>query len=217
MKRDAATKRRPGRRPDDTTRERILLAAEHLFGNKGYRNVTVREIADEAGVTHPLIYHYWGGKAGLLAAALRANQDRMRAIVTDRTGGLETVLELARQNLAGSRLYLRSLTQALADGVPPADWPGGFPATDALVEILVDAWAAGEGASREPQGGAADSEADVRATAAVTVAMVMGWVLVEEQLLEIVGLEPSDRATARETLIRCIEAVVRRVLPDETT
>ena len=46
--------------------------AERLFAERGYRNVTVRDIADAAGVTHPLIYYYWGSKGSLLAAVTRA-------------------------------------------------------------------------------------------------------------------------------------------------
>ncbi|HEY5168000.1 MAG TPA: helix-turn-helix domain-containing protein, partial [Thermoleophilia bacterium] len=69
------------RRPtdDESTQQRILAAAERLFADHGYANVSVRDIADEAGVTHPLIYYHWGSKRELLAAVVADTQAQMRA------------------------------------------------------------------------------------------------------------------------------------------
>ncbi len=46
-------------------RERLLAAASHLFGAKGYAATTVREIVEAAGVTKPVLYYYFGNKEGL--------------------------------------------------------------------------------------------------------------------------------------------------------
>ena len=66
--------------PADRRRALILQVAERLFAERGFRNVSVRDIADAAGVTHPLIYYYWGSKDGLLAAVTERSQARVRAV-----------------------------------------------------------------------------------------------------------------------------------------
>lgn len=54
---------------DSETRERILEAACHEFSHGGFRGTTMREIAERAGVGHPLINYYFGDKDGLWRAA----------------------------------------------------------------------------------------------------------------------------------------------------
>ena len=56
-------------RNSERTRERILEAARHEFTHRGFGTVTVRSIADRAGVAPNLITRYFGGKEGLFAAA----------------------------------------------------------------------------------------------------------------------------------------------------
>lgn len=53
-------------------RERLLSAAQELFAERGYDRVTTREVAERAGVDATLIARYFGSKAGLYLAALRA-------------------------------------------------------------------------------------------------------------------------------------------------
>jgi AcrR family transcriptional regulator len=50
----------------------LLTAAQQLFAERGYERVTTREIAERAGVDATLIARYFGSKAGLYLAALRA-------------------------------------------------------------------------------------------------------------------------------------------------
>ena len=60
-KRTAASASKP-----TTRRENILLAAEMLFGNRGFDAVTLRDIALEAGVPIGLISYHFAGREGLL-------------------------------------------------------------------------------------------------------------------------------------------------------
>lgn len=46
-------------------RQKILDAAAQLFANKGFNGVSVREIAESAGVTKPVIYYYFESKEDL--------------------------------------------------------------------------------------------------------------------------------------------------------
>ncbi len=115
--------------------QRILRVAERLFARRGYRNVAVRDIAEAAHVTHPLIYHYFGSKRGLLAAVLERSQSRMRAAPIDGEP-LDVVATLARDNLTSYRLYYLILVRAFVDGMHPGDWPGGYPTIEKLLKVL---------------------------------------------------------------------------------
>ncbi|MFC4334561.1 TetR/AcrR family transcriptional regulator [Salininema proteolyticum] len=63
--------KRAGRRsgnPD--TRSEILAAARALFAEQAFRQVTVRRIAERAGVDPALVHHYFGTKQDLFTAAI---------------------------------------------------------------------------------------------------------------------------------------------------
>ncbi len=51
--------------PESESRNQILDAALDLFAHKGYAATTVREIVDQAGITAPSLYYYFGNKEGL--------------------------------------------------------------------------------------------------------------------------------------------------------
>lgn len=53
------------------TAERILQVASKMFAEKGFSNVSVRDICRETGTTAPVIYYYFGSKRGLFDAVAR--------------------------------------------------------------------------------------------------------------------------------------------------
>jgi TetR/AcrR family transcriptional regulator len=53
------------------TAERILEVASKMFAQKGFANVSVRDICKETGTTAPVIYYYFGNKTGLFDAVAR--------------------------------------------------------------------------------------------------------------------------------------------------
>lgn len=61
---------RPRRRaaPDQATRERVFRTAAELFAEHGFKRVTVRQIAAEAGANVAAVNYHFGDKAGLYAA-----------------------------------------------------------------------------------------------------------------------------------------------------
>ncbi len=78
-----------------TTRERVLRAAVQLFTERGYAAASMREIADRARVTKPVIYYYFKSKQELYASLLRH--------VLEETDQLFAT-EVARRGRAKSRL-----------------------------------------------------------------------------------------------------------------
>jgi TetR/AcrR family transcriptional regulator len=68
--RAAAPARRPARRSGDTTRAALLAAAVAEFAHKGLAGARVDAIAARARTNKQLVYHYFGDKDRLYAAAL---------------------------------------------------------------------------------------------------------------------------------------------------
>jgi AcrR family transcriptional regulator len=68
---------RPARRrlPPDDRRQALINSALKLFNARPYDEVSVDDIAAEAGMSRPLVYHYYGGKAGVFISALRQTGD----------------------------------------------------------------------------------------------------------------------------------------------
>jgi AcrR family transcriptional regulator len=52
------------------SQERILEVAERLFAERGYANVSIRDVCRGAATTAPMIYYYFGNKEGLFKAAV---------------------------------------------------------------------------------------------------------------------------------------------------
>ncbi len=52
-------------------REQILDAANALFSERGYDEVSVEDIASSAGVTSGLVHHYFGGRKEVYIALLK--------------------------------------------------------------------------------------------------------------------------------------------------
>ncbi len=61
-----------------STRQRILQAALKAFARHGFDAVSLRTIADEAGVNHQLIGHHFGSKQDLWDAAIDARVEEFR-------------------------------------------------------------------------------------------------------------------------------------------
>jgi AcrR family transcriptional regulator len=53
------------------TRERILHIATRLFAEKGFANVSIREICEDAKASLPMVYYYFKDKGGLFQAVVR--------------------------------------------------------------------------------------------------------------------------------------------------
>ena len=55
----------------------ILDAAVRVFARKGYHGSRVGDIAEEAGIAHGLLYHYFASKEEVLATVFRENWGRL--------------------------------------------------------------------------------------------------------------------------------------------
>ncbi len=73
------TRARTRTRSDVETRARLLRAAERLFGERGFKNVTVRDICREASANVAAINYHFGDKEGLYHEVLQSAIAAMRA------------------------------------------------------------------------------------------------------------------------------------------
>ncbi len=86
-------------------RRLILDAAVRVFARKGYHASRVGDIAEEAGVAHGLLYHYFRSKEELLETIFRETwRDLLDAVRV-----VEQTDETARERLAGvAKILLRA-------------------------------------------------------------------------------------------------------------
>jgi AcrR family transcriptional regulator len=61
----------PMRLAQDARRAQILACARTLFSERHYAAVSVDAVAEAAGVTRPLVHHYFGSKRDLYVAVVR--------------------------------------------------------------------------------------------------------------------------------------------------
>ena len=59
------------RRGRKNVEKKLIDSAAFLVGSVGPNQLTIRDIADHAGVNHAQIHHYFGGKKGLLIATYK--------------------------------------------------------------------------------------------------------------------------------------------------
>jgi TetR/AcrR family transcriptional regulator len=59
------TRRKKRTRSPEEVKQKILVAAEELFAEKGFASTSIREIASRAGVNSAMIYYYFEDKQGL--------------------------------------------------------------------------------------------------------------------------------------------------------
>jgi AcrR family transcriptional regulator len=86
-------------------RRLILDAAVRVFAQKGYHTSRVGDIAEEAGVAHGLLYHYFRSKEELLETIFR---ETWRDVL-DAVRSVEETDETARERLAGiAKILLRA-------------------------------------------------------------------------------------------------------------
>lgn len=78
-------------RSSRNTREELLAATMRVVGRRGLAGLTNRIVAEEAGVTHGLVRHYFGSRDELVREAFREAVclSTQRAVIETGTGSLD--------------------------------------------------------------------------------------------------------------------------------
>jgi AcrR family transcriptional regulator len=73
------------RLPRAEREERMLDAAEAVFGQRGFHGASMEEIARRSGITKALLYQYFGSKDGLCEATVDRAVARLFAVLEEAT------------------------------------------------------------------------------------------------------------------------------------
>jgi AcrR family transcriptional regulator len=195
-----------GRGREGTTAA-ILDAAEEPFSSRGFSAVTVRDVAERAGVSHALVHRHLGTKGDVFRAVLSRNQGVILAAAPYNPELLATTSLIMREGLTNHLRYIRLLADSALHGLPYEQTTDRFAAVDRLVELAERAAASASPAER------ADKDIDPRLVVACVVALYLGWAATESWVLPAAGLEGLDESVAIDGLERVILGILRSNLP----
>jgi AcrR family transcriptional regulator len=177
----------------------VTEAAERLFRERSPADVTLREIAAEAGVNYSLVYRYFRTKDALIAAVFGPTVKGLREQYVDAPEGTEALRDVRYMHDAQG--YARSLAWVILEGND----------LDLLFQDL-EADEGSEGSADHPDEAevAALQPGDVEARIAIGsfLALAMGWDLYEPYLLRLTGLEHIDKPVLNEHLARLADALL---------
>jgi AcrR family transcriptional regulator len=123
----------------DATRDRIFQAAERLFAERGFAEVSVRDITADAGVNLAAVNYHFGSKDALLFEIFRTRSGELNRT---RARMLHEATEAA-----GGKPSLRAILTALVD--PPTRWIDPKHERHVALQFLIRARSEGTPAMRE--------------------------------------------------------------------
>jgi AcrR family transcriptional regulator len=178
----------------------LIAAATELLGEVGPRRLSVREVAERAQVNHGQVHHYFGGKRGLLEAAMRHLGKEHFEHSLDLADGQPIPPALS---LTEDQLYFRAVCQAVMD-----DDLDLVMAVDGDDEISVPRRVLRELRARHPDW----EDIEVKARFSALAATQLGWVAFEELLSAISEITPDERDQFRQMLKNTMEKMANQAL-----
>jgi AcrR family transcriptional regulator len=112
------------RRPPGERREQILAVATEMFGNAGFRGVSLADIAARVGISQPGLIHHFRSKEELLIATLERRDAESSGHIEEAfrdSSAIDALLSLCRYNMANPdsvRLYSVESAESLEPGHP---------------------------------------------------------------------------------------------------
>jgi AcrR family transcriptional regulator len=88
----------------------LIEVAEQTFSERGFKGVSMDEIADRAQISKPVLYDHFGSKDGLLAAVVIRIRTEMRRVVE---GSIVDVTEPDQALWVGLVAYFRFISEHL--------------------------------------------------------------------------------------------------------
>ncbi|MFF7414826.1 TetR/AcrR family transcriptional regulator [Streptomyces lydicus] len=142
-------------------RDQLIAVALDLFSHRSPEDVSIDEIAEAAGISRPLVYHYFPGKQQLYEAALRRAAEELTARFVEPHEGplgarllrvMERFFDFVDEHGPGFFALMRggpaigsTRTGAMIDGVRQAAYEQivahlGVPAPAPRLEMVVRSW-----------------------------------------------------------------------------
>lgn len=173
---------KPVRRPEgrEEVMAAVLAAAAELLAESGPGDISVRGIAERAGVNHALAHRHFGTKDEIVRQALRAQADAVAADLADHLRDREPDVADMMTVFAKHPAYWRALAHvALHD--PELAEQGAAPTSELFIDLLRRT---------------GDETAQVGA--AVTASLMLGWLAFGDFVVAATGADQErvDRAVA---------------------
>jgi len=181
--------------------KQLINSAAELVGSIGPNQLSIRDIADHAGVNHAQIHHYFGGKQGLLEA-------------TYKQLAFEHMEQLERRNVNPDNLgkeplsditdnYFRAIIRAVLDQKMD------------LVRIQVDA---GYSMSRKTLdeltklSGLKKPTAEIKAAVALVMALEFGYASMKDYIKEVLKISDKDLPVFMNLFYEARELGLKKIL-----
>lgn len=194
------------RQSRDETTAAILDAAEDLFSRRDPGKVTVREIAERAGVTHPLVHQYVGTKSDILAAVIERGAPSRHKII-DAHPDYREVMPLLFDDVLTRRVSTRSIVRAAMDDLEYAPLEDRVKTGEMLLALARADGARGTTRPHSPDA------MDPRIVVAASVALAYGWVATQDWLVRMFELVDEDPAETQAQLKVILMHVADLVFP----
>ena len=180
--------------------ERLIVAAGELLGEVGPRSMSVRNVAERAGVNHGLVHHYFGGKDGLLQAAMTRLVQEHAVFANEASHGDPIPAPLL---LNHDPKYLRAVVRAVLDDEMQL-------ATTEITEGVSVPQGAMAHATKSKNIDAPDVQ--MKAMVAVAMAMEMGWAALEPFLFAVTEVADAEQEEVRDIVRDFRRQMVKKVL-----
>ncbi len=186
-------------RGSDAVKAALIEAASEILAEVGPRALSIRSVADRAGVNHGQIHHYFGGKRGLLRAATSrlANDHWNAARQRDGDDLVPPVLSLIEDTR-----YWRATCQAVMDG----DMDLARIEIDENISVPRHALRA-----MQQRDGVADDDLSYKARFAAIAALQLGWVAFEDFMMLVADVPEQQRESLRAEVKRLVEQIGERL------
>jgi AcrR family transcriptional regulator len=182
--------------------EATTRAAIDLFSHNNPSQVSVREIAAKAGVSHALVHRYMGSKDDIFRAALK----RAREDAADFWEGDHAKSGVFSLDLPAGR-YLHMVIRGTLDGIPISAEDLRMPHVDRMLERLT---------SEPLPTGDPNKGFDVRLLFSAALALIASMDTAELFFLSQSGLEDADRGHIHSELLRLVWRICAMADPSAT-
>jgi AcrR family transcriptional regulator len=100
------------RMPRADRMRQMIEVAEEVFSARGYAAASMDEIAEQVGVSKPMLYEYFNSKEGLLLACIRQSRAVLREVTEQATVGAADAEDALRRGLLAFFVFIRERRQA---------------------------------------------------------------------------------------------------------
>lgn len=183
-----------------STAEAILVAAGELFSTRGPSQVSLREVAERAGVNYGLIHHYFGTKEALMSELMRAYTTYGRTFI-----GQDAPETTANLFNADSGNFAEIFTWMVLDGADPRKVFGDTSSMQAYTDVIEQHW-------RE-RGDPADAPFEPRLVAAFVMFNILVWDLYAPYIRALASLEDKELPELRDDMLAMLQHVVETFGP----